>query len=178
MEYIIGQILGVIASCFSLVGPFFKRKWMMLVNVMVANSLIALNFLLIGQIGSAIFLNLVAVAQGMVSLYHVRKETKITLFEKILFICLYVGLGFWGMVSAPGFAWELSLKNLLETMPIIGSLFLMIGVFVRDEQKTRALGLCNNILWIIYDAIIGTTAILGPCFAFISNFSALWKYRK
>ncbi len=178
MAYIVGQILGVIASCFSLVGPFFKKKWMMLVTVIVANALVTLNFFLIKQIGSAVFLNLVAVVQGTVSLYHVRKETKITLFEKILFLILYLGLGTWGMVSAPGFVWEISVKNLIETMPIIGALFLMIGVFVRDEQKTRVFGVCNNVLWIVYDAIIGTTAIFAPGFGLISNVSALYKYRK
>lgn len=178
MNYIIGQSLGLIASCGSMISPFFKKKWMMLVNTIVANTLVALNFLLIGQIGSAIFLNLVAVVQGAVSLYHIRTETRINLFEKIIFLLLYVGLGVTGIVTAPDFVWEISAKNLIEILPIGGALFLMIGVFVRDEQKTRAFGLCNNILWITYDAIIGTTAIFGPAFGLISNISALYKYRK
>ena len=61
MEYIIGQFFGILMSICCFIGPLFKRKWMMLVNTMAANFFVILSLVFLKEIGSAVFLNLVAI---------------------------------------------------------------------------------------------------------------------
>ncbi|MBO4938963.1 MAG: YgjV family protein [Oscillospiraceae bacterium] len=178
MNYIIGQILGLCSTVCTIILPFFRKKWQILALNIAVNALLTLNFLLIGQFGSAAFLCLVAVGQSIVSIVHNVKKTKVTTPETILFFILYVGFGFFGIVTAPGFVMELNRTNLLELLPIIGALMLMISVFAQDEQTTRKWLLANALIWTVYTAIVGSTAFFTDLVAAISTASALYKYRK
>ena len=178
MSYIIGQALGLLSTVCTIILPFFRKKWQILTLNIMVNLLIALNFILIGQFGSAAFLCMVAVVQSIVSINHSRKGTKVTLWETLLFTALYVGFGLFGIVSAPDFVPALNFTNLLELMPIAGALMLMVSVFAPDEQTTRKWLLANAITWTMYTAIVGSTAFFTDLVAAISTASALWKYRK
>ena len=61
MSYIIGQLIGIIATIIIVAIPVFGKKWQMLAATLAGNFLMALNFILIGQIGSAIWLYFVAI---------------------------------------------------------------------------------------------------------------------
>ena len=178
MQYIIGQILGIGSTVCTIILPFFKKKWQILAANILVNLLISLNFILIGKIGSAAFLCMVAVAQSIVSMVHDNKGTPISLVEKILFLALYVGFGFFGIVTAPGFVPEINTTNLLELMPIVGALMLMFSVFSKSEQTMRKFLLCNATIWTIYTAIVGSTAFFTDLVCMVSTTSALIKYRK
>ena len=178
MSYIIGQILGIGSTICTIILPFFKKKWQILTANIMVNLLIALNFILIGKIGSAAFLCLVAIAQAIVSMVHDKKGTAISLTEKILFLVLYVGFGFFGIFTAPGFVPEINTQNLLELMPIVGALMLMFSVFSKTEQTMRKFLLVNATIWTIYTGIVGSTAFFTDLFCMISTTSALIKYRK
>lgn len=178
MRYIIGQALGIAATFCTIILPFFKRKWQILTLNIAVNLLVALNYILIGQIGSAAVLCLVAVAQSVVSMIHNAKGTKVSTWETILFALLYVGCGLFGITTAPGFVWAVNYKNLLELLPIVGALMLMISVFAPNEQTTRKYLLVNGIIWTVYAFAVGSTTFLTNLVAAISTASALYKYRK
>ena len=177
MNYIIGQILGIGSTVCTIILPFFKKKWQILAVNILVNLLISLNFILIGKIGSAAFLCMVAVVQSIVSISHDKKNTPVSGSEKILFLVLYVGFGFFGIFTAPGFEPVINLTNLLELMPIIGALMLMFSVFSKSEQTMRKFLLANATIWTIYTAIVGSTAFFTDVVCMISTASALWKYR-
>ena len=178
MGYIIGQILGILSTVCTIVAPFFKKKWQLLCANIAANLLISLNFILIGQIGSAAFLCMVAVVQSLVSMSHCTKGTKVTIAEAILFTVLYLAAGFYGIFSAPDFVLAINRQNLLELMPIAGALMLMVSVFTPDEQETRKWLLCNALIWTVYTAIVGSTVFFTDLVGVISTSTALYKYRK
>ena len=178
MAYIIGQIFGLMSTVCTIILPFFKKKWQILALNIGVNLLVAGNMVLIGQIGSAIFLCLVAVVQSIVSMVHDTKATPVSLGEKVLFLLLYVGFGIFGIVTAPGFVPELSWENLLEMMPIVGALMLFFSVFSKDEQTLRKFLLANAASWTVYTAIIGSTVFFTDLAAAISTIVALYKYRK
>ena len=178
MQYIIGQILGIGSTVCTIILPFFKKKWQILAANILVNLLISLNFILIGKIGSAAFLCMVAIVQSIVSMVHDNKGTPISLVEKILFLVLYVGFGFFGIITAPGFVWAINTANLLELMPIVGALMLMFSVFSKDEQTLRKFLLANATIWTIYTAIVGSTAFFTDLVCMVSTTSALIKYRK
>ena len=175
--YILGQVLGGCSTVCTIILPFFKKKWQILVLNIAVNLLIASNLALIGQIGSGVFLCLVAVVQSIVSMNHDLKGTPVLFWEKILFLVLYVGFGFFGIVTAPDFVPTINAKNLLELMPIVGALMLMFSVFSKTEQTMRKFLLVNATIWTIYTAIVGSTAFFTDLFCMCSTATALFKYR-
>ena len=98
MDYILAQAFGILATVCCFIAPLFKRKWQMLINSAVANILTAVNFIMLGELGTGIIMNLIAVVQIIFSLWHILKNTKVTLIENIVFFIpnnispsLYVG---------------------------------------------------------------------------------------
>lgn len=178
MQYILGQLWGIVATVIVIAIPVFRKKWQMLLATLMGNLLMAVHFFLIGQIGSAIFLYFVAILQSIISMVHTVRKTKISVWEQILFCSLYVGLGIFGIVTAPGFVPEVNAANLLELLPIVGSAMLTFSIFARSEQMTRVFLLINTSVWAVYMAIIGSTGFFAEVFTSITTAYALWKYRK
>lgn len=176
--YLLGQACGVAGAIVTIIQPQFRSKVQILICGILNNCFSALNFLLIGQAGSAVFLCLVAVIQSLIGIRHTRRNTPVPLWETILFFCLYVGFGLLGMISVEGFVWELSRKNALELLPILGALMLMLSVFARGEQKTRCFLLLNGAAWAVYAASTGAAVFLSCIISMSSSLLALIKYRK
>ena len=178
MKYIIGQICGIIGTIITIIMPQFRKKNQITICGMLVNLMSALNYWLIGAAISAALLCVVAIVQSGVLLIHNKKETEVTTAESILFLLLYLGVGFWGMFTAEGFVWEISWHNLLELLPIIGAVMFMLSVFSRGEQKTRLFLCLNGAVWAIYTAIIRATTFFSCFAAMTSSIIALGKYRK
>ena len=104
--YMLGQACGVVGTIITLLQPQFRRKEHILICTMLNNAMNGLNFLLIGQTGSAVFLCLVAIVQSMISMRHERQKTVVSYSETILFFLLYVGFGFYGMISTAIALWK------------------------------------------------------------------------
>lgn len=173
MIYYIAQAFGILATlcCFGM--PLFKKKWQMLLVNVAGNLFFILNLLLLGANegnlfanSTAMIVNSVSLLQVLLSYWHVQKEKPVSKTENILFLLLYVGLGFIGFNRA------------LDFLPIIASVFNMLAVFQRDEQKTRYLVLFNASIFCTYYIIIGSTSLLAELMAVITTVIALVKYRK
>lgn len=178
MNYWIGQGFGVLSTITDIILPLFKKKWQMLVANIAVNTFLLLNLVFLGQIGSGIFLFMVAVAQAIVNLVHTLKETPPAKWEIAVFFILYVGLGFYGLVTAPGFAPGINAHNLLELLPILGAVFSMCFVCTREENKARLFLLACTTLWAIYHAIIGSTSFFGSFFSAVSCIIGIIRDRK
>lgn len=178
MNYWIGQGFGVLSTITDISLPLFKKKWQMLVANFAVNTFLLLNLVFLNQIGSGIFLFMVAMVQAIVNLIHTLKEQKPQKWEIALFFLLYVGLGFYGLFTAPGFVPGINGKNLLELLPIVGAVFSMCFVCTRDEQKARVFLLICTGLWAIYHAIIGSTSFFGSFFSVVSCIIGLIRDRK
>lgn len=171
--YFVAQAFGIFAtlSCFAM--PLFKKKWQMLLVNVAGNLFFILNLLLLGAhsgdwLGNAtaMIVNLVSLVQVLISYRHVQKGTPVTKTENLIFLALYVGMGFIGFNRA------------LDFLPIIASVFNMLAVFQKDEQKTRYLVLCNASIFCAYYIILGSTSLLAELMAVITTVIALIKYRK
>ncbi len=171
--YIIAQAFGIFATLCCFAMPLFKRKWQMLLVNVAGNLFFILNLLLLGlhsgdlfANATAMIVNVVSLVQVLISYWHVQKGTPVTKLENIIFLILYVGLGFVGFNRA------------LDFLPIIASVFNMLAVFQKDEQKTRLLVLCNASIFCSYYIIIGSTSLLAELMAVITTLIGLIKYRK
>lgn len=173
MIYYIAQGFGIFATLCCFIMPLFKKKWQMLLVNVAGNLFFILNLLLLGATqgdvfanSTAMIVNSVSLLQVLLSYWHVQKEKPVTTAENIIFLLLYVGLGFIGFNRA------------LDLLPIIASVFNMLAVFQPDEQKTRYLVLCNASVFCAYYIIIGSTSLLAELMAVITTVIALVKYRK
>lgn len=176
--YVIGQICGVIGAIISIFKPQFRKKEHILICILLVNIMCTLNFTLIGKTGSASFVCMVAILQSSISLYHERRGKTAPDCERVIFFILYLGVGLAGVVLAEGFVWELSWKNALELLPVLGALMLMFSVFAKGEQRTRVFLLFNGGVWVLYNAIVGATTIFTNIVTLCSTSYALWKYRE
>ena len=174
MIYYIAQAFGIFATLCCFAMPLFKKKWQMLLITIGGNLFFILNLLFLGlhETGNlftnatAMLVNLVSLAQVLISYRHVKKDTPVTNMENVIFLLLYVGMGFMGFNRA------------LDLLPIVGSVFNMLAVFQKDEQKTRYLVLCNASIFCTYYIILGSTSLLAELMAVITTVIALIKYRK
>ena len=172
--YIEAQVFGILATLCCFAMHLFKKKWQMLLVNVGGNLLCILNLLLLGlhETGdlfanaTAMIVNLVSLVQVLISYWHVKKGTPVTTPENIIFLLLYVGLGFIGFNRA------------LDLLPIAASVFNMLAVFQRDEQKTRLLVLGNASIFCAYYIIIGSTSLLAELMAVVTTLIGLIKYRK
>ena len=166
MLYYLGQAFGLVATILCFIMPLFKKKWQILFVNGFVNVFFALNLLLIDQIGTGIIMNCVAIAQTVVSFWHLKKNTTVTKLENIIFFLLYVGLGSLGF-SGP-----------LDILPIIAAVFNMLAIFQPDEQKTRVLIFLNASTYFSYYCALGATSMFAELLAAVTAVIGLIKYRK
>ena len=166
MNYYIGQALGLLGTLCCLILPFMKQKWQMLALTALVNVFCALNLVLIGEVGSVIFIYVVAVVQTLVALWHLKKDTAVTKAENVLFLVLYVFCG------------ALDLRAFLDVIPIVGAVFHMLATFQRDVQKTRVLLVFNSITFMAYYALVGSTSVFSTMVTLTSTLLAMYHYRK
>ena len=172
MGYWIGQGCGIAVTVLGVIYPLCRRKKWMLILSLLVNCLAGSNVWLVGGFGAAVLLNLTAVVQIAFTLWHFGTDTPVRLWERILFLCLFVGLGMTGVVTAP------PAGRWLELLPVAAVVPFCLSVFVRDEQKTRKLMLINIVLWLVYYAIIGSTMMAAQSVSLITTLVALITYRK
>ena len=178
MTYAIGQALGIFSTICAILRPMCREKRHILYLNIAVNALVASNYILIGRIGSASALGMVAIIQSLVSLRHEWKGTAVSNGEKLVFAGLYIGFGIAGILAAPDFVWAVNRKNLLELMPVGASMLLMASLFAPDAQTSRKYLLFNGLIWTAYALAAGSSTFLTNLFSACSAGAALWKYRK
>ncbi len=166
MTYYIAQALGIVVTVGAILTLQLKKKKQMLLVSAVVNILAALNILLLDEFSSGVIINFVAVLQIVLSLWHEKKGTDVTLAEKIIFLVLYVVGG------ALGFA------QWYDVLSIIAAVFYMLAMFQKKEQYIRLFLLGNMATWTVYHLIIGSTAVFAQIAGIISSLIALYRYRK
>ncbi len=166
MTYYIGQALGVIVTIGAIVTLQLKNKKQMLLVSAGVNILAAFNILLLDSFSSGVIINLVAVLQIVLSLWHEKKNTDVTLPEKIIFLVLYVTGG------------ALGFKSAIDILSIVAAVFYMLAMFQKKEQRIRLFLMGNMLSWTIYHAVLRSTAIFAQLAGIASSVIALIRYRK
>lgn len=166
MAYYIGQIVGMIVTIGAIVNLQLKDKKHMFILSIAVNILAALNIYLLGELGSGVIINLIAVVQIFFSLWHDRKGTDAKLPEKIIFFILYVAGGLAGY------------KSPIDILSIVAAVFYMLAMFQKKEQNIRIFLLANMTSWTVYHAVLGSTAIFAQIAGIISSLIAMYRYRK
>ncbi len=164
--YWVGQAIGILVTAGAIINLQLKKKTQMFIMSIAVNILAALNIYLLGQMGSGVIINLVAVIQIFFSLWHDKKETDPALWEKIVFFVLYVAGGLAGYNSP------------IDILSIAAAIFYMFAMFQKKEQNIRLFLLANMSSWTVYHIVLGSTAVFAQIAGIISSLIALYRYRK
>ena len=164
--YILAQIFGILVAVSCTAAPVFKKKWQILAVLLFGNICASLNFLLLNGFGSAVIINLLATVHISVNMIHECRGKYPNTIEKIIFFLLYIGCGLIGY------------RTILDLLPIVAAVFFMLSVFQKKEQSIRICNTLNATTWIIYDCIVGSSAIVAQLLAIISNVASFIKYRR
>ena len=71
----------------------------------------------------------------------------------------------------------LQFSSALDLMPIVGALLLMVAFFQKKEQHIRWFSLANVVVWIVYDVIVKSSAVISQLVCLASLLTALFRYR-
>lgn len=166
MAYYIGQAIGILVTIGAIINLQLKKKEHMYILSIVVNILSALNIFLLGQSVSGAVICLVAVVQILFSIWHDKKNTDITLVEKIIFLILYIAGGVLGY------------KSPIDLLSIVAAVFYMLAMCQKKEQNIRLFLLGNMSCWTVYHFVLGSTAIFAQIAGIISSIIAIVRYRK
>ena len=164
--YILAQVLGIQASIIAIISFNLRKKWQILLLGMFANFLSTIVFLLLKGFGSAVVINIIAVVHCGINTYLSYNGKEASMMQKVVFMLLFLVGGI------------LSYNVPLDILPISASFAFAMSVFQNKEQRLRMFSLVNVALWIVYDAIVGTTAIFGQIFSLVSILIALYRFRR
>ena len=166
VTYYIGQVLGILVTICVIINMQLKQKKHMYLFSITGNVLSALNIYLLNGMSSGVIICGVAIFQLLAAIWHERKGTSAKIPEMIFFLALYLGGGIYGYNSP------------IDILTIIAALLYMIAMFQKKEQHIRMFLLGNMASWIVYHAILGSTAIFAQIAGITSTIIGLIRYRK
>lgn len=166
MAYYIGQIIGLLVTAGAIINLQLKKKKHMFILSVIVNILASLNILLLDGFSSGVIINLVAVSQIFVAMWHEKKQTDVKLAEQIIFLVLYIAGGLLGF------------KAWIDILSIVAAVLYMLAMFQKKEQHIRLFLLGNMATWTVYHAVLGSTAIFAQLAGIVSSLIALYRYRK
>ena len=173
MEETLGQICGVIVMIGCIVSSQMPKRWQILLGYAIVNLFSSLNQLFVGAGLTSCFLCAVATVHCSINAFKAKKGLVEHLWEKILFIVLYL------IAWSIGFV--LSFKNgtplYLDLMTFVATVFFVGQVLLPKERDIRLSTLGNSLVYFIYDAINLNVAAVAKLFNVISVIIALIRYR-
>ena len=166
MVYYIAQFAGILVTVGAIVSMQLKQKKHIMPLHIMMNVCGALNILLLDKFGTGVVINLVAVIQVLLSMWHDRKNTEPSKKEIAAFFVAYMACGL------------ISFHSWLDILPIIAVIFYLFAVFQKDEQRLRCFMLGNGVSWLIYHGVLGSTVVFAQIASIASALVGLYRYRK
>lgn len=170
MVLLLAQIIG-----FAGVGLFFlsyqlKKRAHIIWVTFISNTFYVLQYLLLGAFSGATM----DVLSSIASFVAVKKESpKIKKHATLYAIASVL------VITAVGLVIAALRKDLIELLPIAGTVFFVISLWCDDEQNIRRFGLLSAPFWLVYNFISRAYgAAFGSLLAIISILTSLYRYRK
>ena len=164
--YLIGQMVGVVASLL-IVSSFQAKKRLSLLLIQTASCIFwAIHFFMIGQATGSI-LNLICVVRNLI--YAKKNDWKWagTIASPISFVVL-------SMVVP-----MLTYQNIFSIIPMIGNSISSIAFFLNKERTIRILSIFVSVCWLLYNiSAFSVPGIITETSILISITVALIRFRK
>lgn len=163
---IIGQILSIIGMALTIVSFQMKTRKQIILVQTAGSAFFMFSYLLL-ECWSAVYLNVVFLIRNVV--FYFGKDKKWAEHKAWLYVllCAVVAAG------AVGF------RSRWDALPIVGSIFGTIAMYMRSENMLRLLKLGDSPCWLIYNCKAGSIGgITCEIFNIISIIVSLIRYKK
>ena len=145
MDFILAQILGIIALIFVSIGYFLKNKESFLKFQIVSNFFYAAAFFVIGSYVGA-FIVMISNFSCLYLYFSEKKSFKYKLHFLPIFVIAYaiITIVFW--------------KNTFDFIPLITSIMFTFGLTIKNLQSMRYFLIIPNALLVVYNILTSTYA--------------------
>ena len=160
------RVFVIAATAFALLSVTMKKSWQIFVVSAIANLLMCLSYLVLGGAMSGMFISLVGALQCIVAAVYALKDEAFNFKLKIVFFVLYTAFG----IS--------NIRAVYDLLPFVASMLCMTALFQKKKKKIRLFNIMNSITWIIYNFIVGSTALYTQILFLIMNTVTMITYSK
>lgn len=138
MKFLIAQTIGLIGTGLSLTVVQLKKINHILIGEIAANSIVAVNYLLLGGYSGAGICS-ITITQAVLSYLLAKKEMPFKWQYAIVFILLYA-------ISS-----VYSYQTPIDILPFVGAVFAVCAIMQKKPARYRVFMLLNSMSWIAYD---------------------------
>lgn len=163
---VVGQILSIIGMALTIVSFQMKTRKQIIVMQTAGSVFFLLSYLLL-ESWSAVYLNVVFLFRNVV--FYFGKDKKWSQHKAWLV----------GLLCAVVIAGSIGFRSWLDVLPIIGSVFGTIAMYMKSENMLRLFKLGDSPCWLIYNCTVPSTGgIICEIFNIISIVVGLIRYKK
>lgn len=160
---IVAQSVGFLGLIANVISFQFKDRSKLLLFSTLVCALMAVHFLLLGAYTGALLFT-VAIFRALVFQHYSDDERPV--WPMYLFLGLFLLAG------------ALTWHGLVSLLPMISTIFVTIGLWQKDTQKTRKLVVIGPVLWTIHNLLVGSIAgVINEIISFVSILVGLWRHR-
>jgi hypothetical protein len=159
--YIIAQVIGFVGFIITLIAYHRKTKEAIFKNMIVANTMDILHYLLLGAYTGCLT-KVIALIRNIIIVFKEKKKFLQSYFVLVLFILIYV------------FAGIFTYTDIWSIFPIFAAVIYMIAVWNGDELTVKKTAFACYFLWLIYNIFVYSIAgIVSNIVSIISTFIAI-----
>ena len=162
----LGQVLSMIGMVLTIVSFQMKTRKQIILIQTAGSVFFLLSYLLLGS-WSAVYLNVVFLIRNIV--FYFRKEKSWAQHKAWLI----------GLLCAVVIAGTVGFRSWLDILPIIGSVFGTVAMYMKSENMLRLFKLGDSPCWLIYNCTVPSAGgVICEVFNIISIVVGLIRYRK
>ena len=162
----LGQIISILAMALTIVSFQMKTRKQIILMQTAGSALFLASYVLLSS-WSAVYLNVIFLIRNVVFYFGKDKKWAKHWIWRPVLLCAVVAAG------AVGF------QNWLDILPIIGSVFGTVAMYMRSENMLRLLKLGDSPCWLIYNCTVPSVGgIVCEVFNMISIVVGLIRFKK
>ncbi len=162
----LGQVLSVIGMVLTIASFQLKTRKQIILMQTAGSVFFLLSYLLL-ESWSAVYLNIVFLIRNVV--FYFSKDKKWAQHKVWLgaLLCAVIAAG------------SVGFRSWLDILPIVGSVFGTVAMYMKNENMLRLLKLGDSPCWLIYNCTIPSTGgIICEIFNMVSIVVGLLRYKK
>ena len=161
MLYILAQIIGFIAFFVSLIAYHRKDKKTILINMITANIINLVHYLLLGAYSGCIT-KLLAIFRDCFIIFKKNCNNFLNYFYLIFFIILYI------------IASIFTFNGILSILPLLAALIYTIFIWNGNELRLKKIAFICYFIWLIYNIfVMSISGIVSNVISIVSTLIAI-----
>lgn len=166
MLYILAQIIGFIAFFVSLIAYHRKDKKTILINMIIANIINLVHYLLLGAYSGCIT-KLLAIFRDCFIIFKKNCNNVLNYFYLIFFIILYI------------IASIFTFNGILSILPLLAALIYTIFIWNGNELRLKKIAFICYFIWLIYNIfVMSISGIVSNVISIVSTLIAIKNVKR